>query len=109
MKFFHHTKKETDPDLHQAVVRALSLGHLTSSEQEKIVTIILDIVAEKVNMAAWSHLSDEEKEKVAKIAKSSPERTLEYLNHTVKDFPKLIEDAMRQTIESFNEKKAKLA
>ncbi|MBX4200570.1 hypothetical protein KW786_00390 [Candidatus Parcubacteria bacterium] len=93
----------------EAVVRALNLSHLTDSEQEKIVTIILDIIAAKVNMAVWSQLSDEEKEKVAKIAKSSPERTLEHLGHTVKGFPKLVEDATRQTIESFNEKKAKLA
>ncbi len=102
-------KETMNHQIKEAVVNALNIGHLSEGEQEKIVTIILDIVAAKVNMAVWSHLSDEEKEKVAKIAKSSPERTLEHLSHTVKTFPKLLEDATRQTIESFNEKKAKLA
>jgi hypothetical protein len=97
-----------DQQIKAAVVSSLNLGHLPSDQQDKIVEMIVDVIGTKVNLAAWSRLSDEEKEKVGKIAKSSPERTVEHLSHTIPNFYKLVEDATRQTLENFKEKVAQM-
>ncbi len=85
----------TEQQFKKELVDNLRLSHLAPARQEKIVELLLDIIASKVNMAVWSKLSQENREQLAHV---STGKALEIFQAAVHDFPELVETVTRQTV-----------
>lgn len=91
-----------DKKLKQQIVENLDLSDFTKTEQDKIISGLMDNVSSAINIAVLDQLSDQEKLELENILKKHKKiATLEYLEIKIKELPLLIEKVTRETINEF--------
>ena len=93
----------------QQVAKHLNVSHLTASQQDRIVSVLMDSVSDNITMAIWDRFLEQEKKEMKGIlTKSGQKQPLDYIGSKINNFPKLVEDITRQTMDDFRKRRAAL-
>ncbi|MGA2418085.1 MAG: hypothetical protein ABSF55_02510 [Candidatus Staskawiczbacteria bacterium] len=88
----------------QQIKEALDISDLADSQQNKIVSQLLNNISLKINMAIFDKLGDEDRKKVLKFLRAKDkDAILSYLNAKIKNLPDLVKKITAETIEEFKE------
>jgi|SRR3989344_3548285 len=90
----------------QSIIDNLNLAGLVKFEQDQVIGEFMGTVASMATTAAWDRLSEDNKSELQEIAKFGRGKTLDYLAAHLEGFQALVEDATRQTMADFKEKRA---
>ena len=102
-------KKVSRASAKNYIARGLHISHLTKAQQEKIVAMLMESVAARMNVAIWSNFSDVEKNELKKmLQKASEKKVLDYISSRVNNFSGLTEDITRQTIADFRKRRSEM-
>ena len=92
-----------DSGIRQNIVENLHVSHLTKSEQDKIIFMLMDGVSSRINATVWEKLLQEDRKELKKLSKKE---TIDYIATKIENFPKLVENITKQTINEFKQKRA---
>lgn len=93
----------TNIPLQQKITPRLNLSGFTPEEKEEIVTMVSNIVKEKILIAVLDALSHEEKEELGKMNESEYKEKLgSFLENTLPQFRKIIESSTDEVVGEFN-------
>lgn len=89
-------------ELKQQVAESLSLGRFKTSEQDKIIKILMDNISARINIAVMDRLDESEKKEFGNLLKSKKKSgVLKYVNSKIKDFSLVAEKIAEETVQDF--------
>ena len=91
----------------EKLVGHLHLSHLSRIQQDQITDALLENVATKVNLAIWNNFSEAQRGKLKEVVMNmSQKEVFEYVSNQVDNFPKLIREITRETVNDFKKIRA---
>lgn len=95
-----------DKKLKEQIADNLNLTSLKKSQQEKVISGLMNNVFNRINMTILDLFTEEEKKELEKILKTNESgAVLKYLNSKIKDFSSLPEEVALETVKDFKRRR----
>ena len=86
----------------QKIAESLDLLGFTNSQQNKIISGLLDNISARINIAIYDKLTEEDRQKLQKISRTKKkDAILNYLKPKIRNLHLLVDEITRETIEEF--------
>jgi len=86
----------------QRIAGSLNLSEFSDSQQDKIVSGLLDNISDRINIAIYDKLTEEDRQKLQKISKTKDEDAiLNFLRVKIKNLHLLADEITMDTVEEF--------
>lgn len=91
------------PDIQQKIITALKLEGKSSEEQEKVIMALGGVILQAILVKVTESLSDEQVIRFDAVLSSSDSVAIEkFMQEEVKDLDKLVAEASKEIIETYN-------
>lgn len=86
----------------QRISETLGILDLTDSQQNKIISGLMDNISDRIDIAVYDKLAEEDRKKFQKISKmEDKEVILFFLKSKIRNLPLLVDEIVRETIDEF--------
>jgi succinate dehydrogenase flavin-adding protein (antitoxin of CptAB toxin-antitoxin module) len=91
-------------ELKATLVKDLGIADLPQEAQDQILASLGDIILRSTTTAIFERLNDEQRVEFDRLsADEDPDKIQEFLNRTIPDMPKLMEEEVKKTIARFKQ------
>ncbi len=88
----------------QKIAESLNLLGFTDSQQNKIISGLLDNISARINIAIYDKLTEEDRQKLQKISRAKEkDAILNYIKSKIRNLRLLVYEITRETIEEFED------
>lgn len=91
-------------ELKATLVKDLGIADLPQEAQDQVLASLGDIILRSTTTAIFERLNDEQRTEFDRLsADEDPDKIQEFLNKTIPDMPKLMEEEVKKTIARFKQ------
>lgn len=86
----------------QKIAESLNLSGFTNSQQNKIISGLLDNISTRINIVIYDKLTEEDRQKLQKISRTKEKDVvLNFLKSKIRNLHLSVDEITRETIEEF--------
>jgi translation elongation factor EF-Ts len=94
--------KNTSINLKQQIADKLNLSSFSAPQQQKIISGLTENISNRINLAVFERLTEEERKELQKLAKANKKAgVLKFLNSKIDDLQSFAEQIAVETIDEF--------